>query len=31
VATIHDTVKEMIKTHLTLVHIFHAYASADIP
>jgi hypothetical protein len=31
VATIHDEVKEMIKAHLTLVHIFHAYASADTP
>jgi hypothetical protein len=28
VATIHDEVKE---THLILVHIFHAYASADTP
>jgi hypothetical protein len=31
VATIHDVVKEMIRAHLTLVHIFHAYASADTP
>jgi hypothetical protein len=31
VATIHDEVKEMIKSHLTLVHVFHAYASADTP
>jgi hypothetical protein len=31
VATIHDTVKEMIRAHLTLVHAFHAYASADTP
>jgi hypothetical protein len=31
VATIHDAVKETIRTHLTLVHIFHAYASADTP
>jgi hypothetical protein len=29
VATIHDEVKETIRAHLTLVHIFHAYASAD--
>jgi hypothetical protein len=29
VATIHDEVKEMIRAHLTLVHVFHAYASAD--
>jgi hypothetical protein len=31
VATVHDTVKEMIRTHLTLVHVFHMYASVDIP
>jgi hypothetical protein len=31
VATVHNTVKEMIKAHLTLVHVFHAYASADTP
>jgi hypothetical protein len=31
VATIHDEVKEMIRAHLTLVHVFHAYASADTP
>jgi hypothetical protein len=31
VATIHDEVKEAIRAHLTLVHIFHAYASADTP
>jgi hypothetical protein len=31
VATIHDEVKEMIKTHLTLVHVFHVYASVDTP
>jgi hypothetical protein len=31
VATIHDVTKEMIRTHLTLVHIFHAYASVDTP
>jgi hypothetical protein len=29
VATIHDEVKETIKAHLTLVHVFHAYASVD--
>jgi hypothetical protein len=31
VATAHDAVKETIKTHLTLVHVIHVYASADIP
>jgi hypothetical protein len=31
VATVHDAIKETIKAHLTLVHVFHAYASADIP
>jgi hypothetical protein len=31
VATIHDEVKETIKAHLTLVHIFQAYASANTP
>jgi hypothetical protein len=31
VATIHDEAKEMIRAHLTLVHIFHVYASADTP
>jgi hypothetical protein len=31
VATVHDTVKETIMAHLTLVHVFHAYASADRP
>jgi hypothetical protein len=31
VATVHDFVKEMIRAHLTLVHVFHAYASADTP
>jgi hypothetical protein len=31
VTTIHDEVKEMIRAHLTLVHVFHAYASADTP
>jgi hypothetical protein len=29
VATVHDKVKEIIRAHLTLVHIFHAYPSAD--
>jgi hypothetical protein len=29
VATTHDEVKEMIRAHLTLVHVFHAYASTD--
>jgi hypothetical protein len=31
VATVHNAVKEMIRTHLTLVHVFHAYASVDTP
>jgi hypothetical protein len=31
VSTIHDEVKEMIRAHLTLVHVFHAYASTDTP
>jgi hypothetical protein len=31
VATVHDVVKEMIRAHLTLVHIFHAFASVDTP
>jgi hypothetical protein len=31
VATIHDAVKETIRAHLTLVHVFHTYASADTP
>jgi hypothetical protein len=31
VATVHDAYKETIRAHLTLVHVFHAYASADIP
>jgi hypothetical protein len=30
VATVHDAVKEMITAHLTLVHVFHVYASVDI-
>jgi hypothetical protein len=31
VTTIHDEVKETIRALLTLVHIFHAYASTDTP
>jgi hypothetical protein len=31
VATVHDTIKETIRAHLTLVHIFHVYAFADTP
>jgi hypothetical protein len=31
VATIYDEVKETIRTHLTLVHVFHAYALVDTP
>jgi hypothetical protein len=31
VATVHDMVKETIRAHLTLVHIFHVYALADTP
>jgi hypothetical protein len=31
VATIHNEVKEMIRAHLTLVHVFHTYASAGTP
>ena len=30
-ATVHNVVKEMIRAHLTLVHIIHTYASADTP
>jgi hypothetical protein len=29
VATVHNTIKETIRAHLTLVHIFHVYASTD--
>jgi hypothetical protein len=29
VATVHDAVKDTIRAHLTLVHVFHLYASAD--
>jgi hypothetical protein len=31
VATIHDEVKETIRAHLTLVHVFHSYVSMDTP
>jgi hypothetical protein len=31
VTTVHDVVKETIRTHLTLVHVFHVYASVDTP
>jgi hypothetical protein len=31
VATVHDAVKETIRAHIILVHIFHAYASVDTP
>jgi hypothetical protein len=31
VATIHDEVKETIRAHLALVHVFNASASADTP
>jgi hypothetical protein len=31
VAAVHDVVKETIRAHLTLVHVFHAYASMDTP
>jgi hypothetical protein len=31
VAIVHDVVREMISAHLTLVHVFHTYASADTP
>jgi hypothetical protein len=31
VATIHDAAKETIRAHLTLVHVFHTYASVDTP
>jgi hypothetical protein len=31
VATVHNTVKEMSRAHLTLVHVFHAYASVHTP
>jgi hypothetical protein len=31
VETIHNLIKEMIRAHLTLGHVFHAYASVDTP
>jgi hypothetical protein len=31
VATVHNTVKDMIRAHLNLVHVFYTYASADTP
>jgi hypothetical protein len=31
VATVHNAIKETIRAHLTLVHVFHAYASVDTP
>jgi hypothetical protein len=31
VPIVHDAIKETIRAHLTLVHVFHAYASVDIP
>jgi hypothetical protein len=31
VATIYDAVKETIRAHHTLVHVFHTYASVDTP
>jgi hypothetical protein len=31
VAIIHDEVKETIRAHPTLLHVFHAYASVDTP
>jgi hypothetical protein len=31
VATIHDEVKETIRAHLTLVHVFHTYVLVDTP
>jgi hypothetical protein len=31
VATVHNTVKETIRAHLTLVHVFHTYGSVDTP
>jgi hypothetical protein len=30
-AIVHDTVRDTIRAHLTLVHVFHAYPSADTP
>jgi hypothetical protein len=31
VAIVHDAINEMIRAHLSIVHIFHAYASVDTP
>jgi hypothetical protein len=31
VTIVHDAVNEMIRAHLTLVHVFHTNASADNP
>jgi hypothetical protein len=31
VTTVHDAVKETIRAHLTLVHVFHVYVLTDIP
>jgi hypothetical protein len=31
VATVHNAIKETIRAHLTLVYVFHAYASSDTP
>jgi hypothetical protein len=31
VATVHDTVTEPIRTHLTLVQVFHSYATENTP
>jgi hypothetical protein len=31
VTTVHNAVKETIRTHLTLVHVFHAYATVNTP
>jgi hypothetical protein len=31
VAIVHDVTKETIRAHLTLGHVFHAYASVDTP
>jgi hypothetical protein len=31
VATVHDVVKQTIRAHHTLVHVFHVYASAGTP
>jgi hypothetical protein len=31
VAIVHNAIKETIRAHLTLVHVFHTYASTDTP